>query len=65
MSQQVVYSALSTVFNLAFAAVPALPLLGKKWPTAMEQSSVNRMGAPAVEKFNPQGKGETDERNNR
>jgi hypothetical protein len=64
MSQQVVYSALSAVFNLAFAAVPALPLLGKKWPVAMERSA-NRLsaltitppichtGAPAVGKTNP------------
>jgi hypothetical protein len=48
MSQQVVYSALSTVFNLAFAAVPSLPLLGKKWPTAMEQSTVNNAGALTI-----------------
>jgi len=29
--QDVLYSALSTVFNLTCAAVPVLPLLGKKW----------------------------------
>jgi hypothetical protein len=33
MLQQLFYSALSTVFDLAFAAVPVLPLLGKKWPS--------------------------------
>ena len=32
MLQQVFHSVLSTAFSLAFAAVPALPLLGKKWP---------------------------------
>jgi pimeloyl-ACP methyl ester carboxylesterase len=32
MLQHVFYSTLSSVFDLAFAAVTALPLLGKKWP---------------------------------
>ena len=32
MFSNVLHSAFSTVFNVAFAAVPALPLLGKKWP---------------------------------
>jgi hypothetical protein len=30
--QEVLYSALSAVFNVTCAAVPVLPLLGKKWP---------------------------------
>jgi hypothetical protein len=29
--QEVLYSALSAVFNLTCATVPVLPLLGKKW----------------------------------
>jgi hypothetical protein len=31
--QDVVYSTLSAVFNLTCAAVPVLPLVGKKWRT--------------------------------
>jgi hypothetical protein len=46
--QEVLYSALSTVFNMTCAAVPVLPLLGKKWP--VEPGFGNNLEIPLSER---------------
>ena len=46
--QEVLYSALSAVFNVTCAAVPVLPLLGKKWP--VEPGFRHNMESPLSER---------------